>query len=615
MNEYDTNNKIKSIKEICYEAISECILIEKGKDDIESDFDIESGYDFYHRIYNKEGSLLEETILHDGINKYKTTYFDNSGNILEERYFKDDGTLRNKTIYIYENGHLTEEKVVYEDGTGYTSHIYVRNKKGERIALRIFNSDGIEYGYIKYDYDDRGNILLLERYHEGKLTESHQRKYDELGNIVYFSETGTGYYSEENCGDICYYKYDDGKVVEEDYFTLKGQLFRKKTYKYNEIGNLIQVKMYDYESHGERLIEESFDNDGKILEKIHYCPDEIARTLHKHYFYDDKNNLIKEIEDVINVTRTFQYQYDDKGNWIRKTEFCDDEPKFISEREIIYYDSTEVIKSIKEDRFHAVKKYVGEIIKGKRKRQFSGGGDTLTIYDMQGNKSEVTWYNSDERVKYKKSFKYDVENRKINEIGINKFDNIDYSIDFKYDDNGNLIEEYCSNFNEDSTKDSKTYVYDLWGNRTEICIYSFYDDTLRHKIENTYDYKNNIIDSTVYELGIYKYQRIYKYDQNNFLIEEERINNEGNIIEKTTYKYDDKGNQIELENFFSNEKLVRYYDDKRMVREVKSYNSKGIVERTTNFHYRYDEKGNWVEKIITIDNIPSYIEEREIEYF
>jgi len=592
-------NKIKSLKETSFEAITECILIEEGK------IDIESGFNFYHRIFNKEGSLLEETILYDGVNKYKTTLFDRTGNIFEIRYFKDDGTLQNKTIFFYDNGHLTESKEVNQDGTEYISSIYKINTKGEKVELRNFTSDGIEWRHIKYDYDERGKVILIEEYSDGTLTGRYQRKYDELGKIIYFSETHWN--SPGEFEEVIEYKYDDGKIIQENHFNLKGQLTVKKTKIYNEIGNLIKVETYNYESYHERLVKESFDNNGNLLEITHYIPDEIGRTHHKKYSYDDKNNLINEIEEISNITKIFQYQFDDRGNWIRKTEYYDDEPKFISEREIVYHDSTNVIKSIKEFRFHTVKKYVGEIIKGKRKRQFSGGGDSFTIYDKDGNESEVIWYNSDGSVKSKKSRNYDIDNRKIYEISTDEFDNFRYSIEFKYDLQGNLIEENCSN--TDTSIDDRTYGYDINGNRTEINIFSFYDGDLRDNIENKYDNNNNLIESIVFRLGIFTSKTTFKYDQNNFEIEKKRMDNDGNLTEKSTHKYDDKGNVIELLIFKSgttfDKKYMYYYDEKDNLVEGKRYNSEDIIESVTNYRYCYDDKGNWVEKVVIENNIPS----------
>ena len=67
----------------------------------------------------------------------------------------------------------------------------------------------------------------------------------------------------------------------------------------------------------------------------------------------------------------------------------------------------------------------------------------------------------------------------------------------------------------------------------------------------------------------------------------------GTLTYKYTYKYDEKGNKIE-EN---------------------QYNANGTLNYKTTFKYEFDASGNWIKQTESKDGKPSKIKEREIEYY
>ena len=68
---------------------------------------------------------------------------------------------------------------------------------------------------------------------------------------------------------------------------------------------------------------------------------------------------------------------------------------------------------------------------------------------------------------------------------------------------------------------------------------------------------------------------------------------DGSLIESITYKYDDKGNEIENSKF----------------------NADGYLKMKFNYKFNYDKNNNWINKIIVLDGIPYNITEREIVYY
>ena len=66
---------------------------------------------------------------------------------------------------------------------------------------------------------------------------------------------------------------------------------------------------------------------------------------------------------------------------------------------------------------------------------------------------------------------------------------------------------------------------------------------------------------------------------------------DGSLIYKNTYKYDEKGNNIEKNNYDSNGRLDSKYT------------------------YEYDKNNNWTQRIEYKNTIPHRITERIIEYY
>ena len=128
--ELKLNGKIKSIREIPYEAVEKFGEVVKG--------DALGGFGNLQITFNEKGNKLEENSFNlDGSLFSKYTYkYDDKGNKLEENFFNSDGSLSSKYTYKYDD-------------------------KGNQIEENSFNSDGNlddKYTY-KYTYDQQGNWI------------------------------------------------------------------------------------------------------------------------------------------------------------------------------------------------------------------------------------------------------------------------------------------------------------------------------------------------------------------------------------------------------------------------------------------------------------------------
>jgi hypothetical protein len=166
---------------------------------------------------------------------------------------------------------------------------------------------------------------------------------------------------------------------------------------------------------------------------------------------------------------------------------------------------------------------------------------------------------------------YDVKGNTTEYISLNTHDVPYPSRTYKYDERGNCIEIVFPQ--QDYYPESKNtdFKYDELGNQIEYKSYDM-SGSLKLKWKNKFDEKGNKIESKSYTKGIF-----------------------GSLTNRTTYQYDEKGNVIEMSNYLPNSslnyKLTYKYD-------------------------KFDEKGNWVSRVIQDNSSSSnQEEERQIEYY
>ena len=159
------------------------------------------------------------------------------------------------------------------------------------------------------------------------------------------------------------------------------------------------------------------------------------------------------------------------------------------------------------------------------------------------------------------------------------------------------------------------------GEKTGISDNQMFDDgSLSSKHTVKYDDKGNQNERNLYNSdGILRSKETVKYDDKGNLIEWNSYNSDGSLSYKETNKYDDKGNRIE-ENWYNSDgslshKYTNKYDDKGNQNERNKYNSDGSLSYEATFEYIYDEKNNWIKRILFWEDIPKKIVEREIEYY
>ncbi len=246
------------------------------------------------------------------------------------------------------------------------------------------------------------------------------------------------------------------------------------------------------------------------------------------------------------------------------------------------------VKSAKETTYKAIGKPGGKTTKGQKGTE-AGKQDLYLFFDTEKKLTEKIKMNAAGKPVYKYEYKYDPQGKLISETVYNSDNKVFNSGLFKYD--SATKEE--SRYDENKTLFSKFfYHYDTNGNLTE---------ELRHGADGVVKTKNN-----------------YTYDANGNKTEDQGFNADGTFVFKNTFTNDSKGLPVEIRAYTDEQtfgkKLCKYDDHQNLVEELEYRTSGDLVQKTT-FSYKYDPQGNWTEKIKFVNNVPTFLTERAIEYY
>lgn len=175
--------------------------------------------------------------------------------------FNFQGTTVNEETFTYdESGKLVEDKFTYDSGTNSVQHniTYVSeggsNNSEGMISSYSYKVNGTQKAKTENTYDAYKRVTN-KKYTVGGRVFNRGVEYDKTRvNKVIDSVAGTTLYEYDSMGRICQekdvnntiirnYTYDDyGQLIREDNKTLD----KTFVYEYNNIGNIVNVKTYDY---------------------------------------------------------------------------------------------------------------------------------------------------------------------------------------------------------------------------------------------------------------------------------------------------------------------------------------------------------------------------------
>lgn len=228
----------------------------------------------------------------------------------------------------------------------------------------------------------------------------------------------------------------------------------------------------------------------------------------------------------------------------------------------------------------------------KNGKQKSFGGDLLFYFNISGTVDSLLNYSSEGTLFTKYSYFYD-EKGYLVEIDKSYRKHL-----FKYNSDGQMIQEVLYNNPEGLPTNQYLFYYDDKRNMIEKhSIHYPSIDTSRNDILKTkceYDAQGNLIK-----------KQLFKKDSTNDFAYSYQYNTKGKMTEQTAY----------LSNGKMNYKETYQYDKKGNCIEIIKYNGQNEINTSKKYQYKFDEFGNWVEAVVFINSIPSFINVRTYKYY
>lgn len=302
----------------------------------------------------------------------------------------------------------------------------------------------------------------------------------------------------------------------------------------------------------------------------------------KVYTYFENNNTGKIILDSMLL---FTYSFDPNGRLL----------------ENITYDNTGSVASKQEFVYNNAGKKI-------RAKIYNGQGNLLNSmgykYDKYGNLVSEILYEKGDEIEHEKNYTYNAAGKKTMELEKRDEHRIYKKALFLYDERRNLVEDKHFDGN-DSLLFRYEYKYDLRNNKIEEVRYD--GKRQEWRFEYTYTDFNKIEKQKL----IYPYETsnssiVYKYNQDQNLVDETTYDYNNTVIQKNSYTYENgklieerKGNLITAYKFNSdgNKILEKEINDGALLRE-KHFDKNGNIillmqylpNKAMDFeeHYTYD---------------------------
>ena len=278
--------------------------------------------------YNEKGIKIELNTYDSDGKLDSTTKYDQRGNTTENLGYDSNSNLIYHTKYLFdEQNHLLETEIY----SAYTEMYY--NYRGDNIIKvndwQWLNEKGTS---IIRDRDLEGEWINSKDIRRVPATFKYIYRYDIDGN-----KTEESVYINNNNEFAAkkIWNYDKfGNLIEETFIDSMGESYTTKTIEYE---NKLKIREYIYNSEGKKTVQYdwNYDQKGNMLQEINQVNDKIFEH---GWVYDKNNNVIEEYVKGDYGGWKKVIKYDSDNNWIEETNFnIKDIPTTQKLRKIEYY--------------------------------------------------------------------------------------------------------------------------------------------------------------------------------------------------------------------------------------------------------------------------------------
>ncbi|MBA2525511.1 MAG: hypothetical protein H0V18_06960 [Pyrinomonadaceae bacterium] len=242
-------------------------------------------------------------------------------------------------------------------------------------------------------------------------------------------------------------------------------------------------------------------------------------------------------------------------------------------------------------------------------------------FNVEGNKTEETYYNSGGASVHRTSYSYDSKGRKTAQLM--RQGTIYGETIYSYDQQGREIEALEQIGEKTLVTRRYTASYDAQGRQIEA---GYSEGGRELKAYYRYSYTAGRLSelSTLNAEGILFHRVVYSYDESGRLIGESAYRPDGKLYKKSLFSYEDGRKKEEMITFNEdgslNLGLVQIYDGRDNVVEAGALDQGNKCCKTVRI-YEYDQVGNWIKQTVqsvepaTDKVIAEWFEERKIEYY
>lgn len=235
--------------------------------------------------YDDHYRIIESKIFDDGEYKGKWTYkFNDKGDTSNISKYDDEGKVVYEVKFQFdEKGNLVE-KSYYYDGEFDNKDVMKYDEKNNRITFTHLVDDDLSLDYLKkYTYNDNGFETSWEYFDEDTLLQMKgQSVYDEYNRKI-----DSIYYVEGSPDFKAKWVYDDsGNLLKQTFFDSEGELISREVYKYNENNQLIKDSRYDDDNVMIEMFDLEYRDDGQIKKITRYGEDEFLQDIWHFKYYD-----------------------------------------------------------------------------------------------------------------------------------------------------------------------------------------------------------------------------------------------------------------------------------------------------------------------------------------
>lgn len=231
----------------------------------------------------------------------------------------------------------------------------------------------------------------------------------------------------------------------------------------------------------------------------------------------------------------------------------------------------------------------GKIVPGE-KIDHTGKRPKLKIFDTNGNCIRVNSYQL---------------NNNISAFYISEFDSLGCGKKTSYYSGDSVLTGYILNECDKQGNDLLGIRYDKAGKIVDKYIWK-------------YNNHNYLIETLEYKAETLERKTTYQYDKTGNQIETRIYSSKDSLIGMYKKEFDSAGNII-VEKLYSKEALysIKYiqYDNYQNIREEITYSAQGKIISKTNYEFKYDIKGNWIERIEFNSDTPKTVTTRKIIYY